>query len=81
VKNSLKKCLRAFKGGTSLSPTQGTRRANKPDKPDMKNQIITAKIVALLAAGFTIEAAIEQVFGAGSFEKIAGQIYDMLRAA
>jgi hypothetical protein len=47
----------------------------------MKNQIITAKIVALLAAGLTIEAAIEQVFGAGSFEKIAGQIYDMLRAA
>jgi hypothetical protein len=47
----------------------------------MKNQIITAKIVALLDAGFTIEAAIEQVFGAGSFEKIAGQIYDMLRAA
>jgi hypothetical protein len=64
-----------------LAPTQGTTPSEQPDKPDMKNQIITAKIVALLAAGLTIEAAIEQVFGAGSFEKIAGQIYDMLRAA
>jgi hypothetical protein len=47
----------------------------------MKNAQIAAAIVAHLKAGKTIDAAIEAVFGAGAYEKMAGQIYEMLRAA
>jgi hypothetical protein len=32
--NTLKKRLRAFKGGPSLHPTQGTTPSEQPDKPD-----------------------------------------------
>ena len=44
------------------------------------NAHITAAIVANLEAGMTIEAAIEAVFGPGSYNNIAGMIYDALRA-
>lgn len=45
-----------------------------------KNQIITARIAAKLAEGMTIEQAIDFVLGAGTFKKLAGEIYDTLRA-
>ena len=47
---------------------------------DNKNQIISARIAAKLAEGMTIQQAIDFVLGAGSFQKIAGEIYDTLRA-
>lgn len=47
---------------------------------DNKNQIISARIAAKLAEGMTIQQAIDFVLGAGSFQKIASEIYDTLRA-
>ena len=45
------------------------------------NAIITTRIVAQIQAGKTINEAIDAVFGPGAYIKMAGQIYDALRAA
>ncbi len=45
-----------------------------------KNEIITARIVAELANGKNIREAYEAVIGAGSWEQMAGILYDALRA-
>lgn len=46
-----------------------------------KNEQITKTLAAQIEAGKDAKQAIEAVFGAGSYEKMAGLIYDMLRAA
>ena len=46
-----------------------------------KNQIISAKIAAHLAAGKTIEQAFDAVLGEGTYAKVAGEVYEALRAA
>lgn len=46
----------------------------------MKNAIISAAIYAKLAEGMTLPQAIDAVLGAGTFEKLAGEVYDELRA-
>jgi hypothetical protein len=46
-----------------------------------KNEQITAALMAHINAGKDAKEAIEAVFGEGSYEKLAGMIYDMLRAA
>lgn len=46
----------------------------------MKNAAITARLVALMAEGQDVRQAWETVFGAGSWETMAGEIYDALRA-
>lgn len=46
----------------------------------MKNQIISAKIAAHLAAGMTIQQAFDAVLGAGAYARVAREVYDALRA-
>lgn len=45
-----------------------------------KNQQISALILAHVANGMTIREAIDAVFGAGAYERIAGEVYDAIRA-
>jgi hypothetical protein len=44
------------------------------------NTKITAAIVAKLTEGLDIRQAIDAVMGEGAYVKVAGQIYDALRA-
>lgn len=46
-----------------------------------KNAAITVALAARLQAGMNVREAIEDVFGVGAYERIAGEIYDALRAA
>lgn len=46
----------------------------------MKNATISARILAEMANGSTLEQAMDAVLGAGSFQKVAGDAYDALRA-
>jgi hypothetical protein len=46
-----------------------------------KNALINTAIVANLNAGMDIVAAVDAVMGAGSYKRIAGMVYDSLRAA
>ncbi|CAB3784149.1 hypothetical protein [Pararobbsia alpina] len=45
-----------------------------------KNQIISARILAAVANGKTIEQAYDAVMGDGAYLKLAGEMYDELRA-
>jgi DNA integrity scanning protein DisA with diadenylate cyclase activity len=42
-------------------------------------QIISAKIVAQIAAGKSLRDAIDAVLGAGTFAAVASEVYDELR--
>lgn len=44
------------------------------------NALISARILALVAAGMDLPAAMDQVLGAGTYERVAGELYDALRA-
>jgi hypothetical protein len=44
-----------------------------------KSQIISTKIAAEMQNGKTIQEAIDAVFGAGAYKRIAGEVYDSLR--
>jgi len=44
------------------------------------NTKITAAIVAKLAQGMDVKQAIDAVMGEGAYVKVAGHIYDALRA-
>jgi len=41
---------------------------------------ISALILAHIAAGMALDAAIDAVLGAGTYAKLAGDLYDGLRA-
>lgn len=45
-----------------------------------KNVAINKAIAANIASGMDVKDAINQVFGIGAYEKIAGVLYDELRA-
>lgn len=45
----------------------------------MKNAAISAMIVAKMNEGMTVREALDAVCGAGTFEKLAGDVYDALR--
>ena len=45
-----------------------------------KNKLITIALASRITAGMTARQAWEDLFGAGSWEEFAGQIYDELRA-
>jgi hypothetical protein len=45
-----------------------------------KNTVFTVVIGTLIQKGMDVKDAIESVFGEGSYEKMAGQIYETLRA-
>lgn len=44
------------------------------------NQKISAKILAKKAAGMSTKDAIDAVLGIGTFERLASEVYDTLRA-
>lgn len=46
-----------------------------------KNAKISALILAEIRAGRTLPEAIDAVLGTGTYQKIAGDVYDALRAA
>lgn len=48
---------------------------------DKNGQAVIAGIALLLKAGVDVRTAIEKVCGEGSFDKLAGMIYDDLRAS
>ena len=45
-----------------------------------KNALISARILALVAQGMEPGAALDAVCGAGTFDRMAGDLYDRLRA-
>lgn len=45
-----------------------------------RNTVLTAVIGTLVKNGVDVKVALNAVFGEGTFEKIAGQVYDALRA-
>jgi hypothetical protein len=45
-----------------------------------KNAIISARILAEMENGKTIDQAYDAVFGEGAYLKLAGELYDQLRA-
>jgi alpha/beta superfamily hydrolase len=46
-----------------------------------KNLVISVAIKSLTEQGLTVKQAFEVIFGEGSYEKMAGEIYDALKAA
>lgn len=44
-----------------------------------RNQIISRRIMAFVALGFDITEATDTVLGAGTFTRVAGELYDQLR--
>lgn len=55
---------------------QAARVLNTTDR----NVVIGAVLQALISQGVDVKAAIEAVFGEGSFDSMCGQVYDLLRA-
>ena len=45
-----------------------------------KNATISAAILAFRAAGLSVRDAVNTVLGEGTFERLAGEVYDELRA-
>jgi hypothetical protein len=45
-----------------------------------KDQIISAKILAAISGGMTVDAAIDFVLGSGTYAKIASDLYDLFAA-
>ncbi len=45
-----------------------------------KNQQISAAILNHVASGKSVQEAYDAVFGAGSYVKMAGEIYDQINA-
>ncbi len=45
-----------------------------------KTQTISARILAMVAAGHSLQASVDAILGAGTYERLAGDVYDALRA-
>ena len=45
-----------------------------------KQQTISARIATLIATGHSVEAAVDAVLGAGTYAKIAADVWSALRA-
>ncbi len=45
-----------------------------------KQQIISARIIALVKSGMDIQKAFDSVIGEGAYKKLAHEVYDSLRA-
>lgn len=52
----------------------------KTNATENKNQNISARIAAKVAEGMTVDQAVDFVLGAGTFQKIAGEVYEALKA-
>ena len=62
-----------------ITATQLNQVANLIGNTD-KNTVITVAIGTLLQAGIAVDAAIDAVLGQGAYLKMAGEIYEALRA-
>lgn len=47
---------------------------------ELKNAAISAKILSLKQSGMTLRQAFDAVLGEGAYSKLAGEVYDTLRA-
>ena len=47
----------------------------------LKNAAISAKILAHMQSGMELREAFDAVLGQGAYSKLAGEVYDTLRAA
>jgi hypothetical protein len=56
------------------------RKPTKENKMTNSKEIISLRILALLTAGLTMQQAFDAVMGKGAYAKIAGEVYDALRA-
>lgn len=57
------------------------RRTERPEPKGLKvNAKISAAILANVAAGMTLPQAFDAVLGEGAYAKMAGELYDALRA-
>ena len=45
-----------------------------------KTQNISARILVLVSHGMTLRDAVDAVLGAGTYEKLAGDVFDALKA-
>jgi len=57
----------------------GRRRPITPNRTMTKNQAISALILAEVAKGKTIQQAFDAVIGEGSYEQLAGEIWEALQ--
>jgi len=58
-------------------------KANNPPEQNMealKNAAISAAIIAHRNNGMSLRDAFDAVLGAGAYSKLAGEVYDALRA-
>ena len=46
----------------------------------LKNAAISAKIIANMQGGMTLPQAFDAALGQGAYAKLAGEVYDALRA-
>lgn len=47
----------------------------------MKNQVISSLIIANVNSGMALREALDAVLGNGTYDQIASDVYDALRAA
>ena len=68
--------------GASVSPYCQTTGGDPhhPNELMTKQQAISALIVAEVANGSTIQEAFDAVLGAGSYERLAGEVWEAFRA-
>ena len=53
---------------------------NANEKQIEKNATISAAILYKIAIGMTTREAVDAVLGAGTYTRVAGEVYDALRA-
>ena len=65
-----------------INTTAARRRSNQPERnmQALKNAAISAKIMTNVQAGMTLREAFDAVLGQGAYAKLAGDVYDALRA-
>lgn len=54
--------------------------ARTPAQRTAINALISARILAAQADGLDLPAAVDKVLGAGTYARIAGEVYDELRS-
>ncbi len=63
-----------------MSDGMGQYMLGKQAEQKAKHAQITAAILAKVAQGLTVREAIDAVLGAGTVQRVAGEVYDALRA-
>ena len=66
--------------GGMMSEAEG-RESDELRAAIVKNADISRRILAAIQAGMTTQAAFDSVLGTGTYKKMAGELYDEIRAA